>query len=231
MALNIHSYFAVPIMTTQIKNSQALNEVLRIKFLEWELNDPTHDLARTRVERSNVYESDFSLFRKVDPDIQRLASICLSAVGDVVKELNQYSVEEMHELRIYEHSWYHVTRYGGYFRQHNHPMASWSGVYCVTPGSSQTQSRVNSGVLYFLEARTTAGMYLDPGNTNMIAPYTFGDLSYTLEPGRLILFPSYLHHEVTPFWGHDERITVAFNCWLRHKDQVIDEPGIMARRN
>jgi predicted 2-oxoglutarate/Fe(II)-dependent dioxygenase YbiX len=35
-----------------------------------------------------------------------------------------------------------------------------------------------------------------------------------LEAGALIVFPSYLFHEVAPFYGRDTRITVASNCWF-----------------
>ena len=150
-------------------------------------------------------------------------------MGQVIKDLNGYSVEEMQKLRIYDHSWFHVTRYGGYFSAHNHPMASWSGVYCVFPGTARAGEQLG-GQLRFMEARPTAGMYLDPGNAYLKLPYAFGDIPYSLPAGALVLFPSYLHHEVTPFWGQDERITVAFNCWVRYADQPIDEPEIRMRQ-
>ncbi|TLY95432.1 MAG: hypothetical protein E6K23_11765 [Gammaproteobacteria bacterium] len=35
-----------------------------------------------------------------------------------------------------------------------------------------------------------------------------------LEEGRVVVFSSYLFHEVAPFYGRDARITVASNCWL-----------------
>lgn len=230
MPLNLRPYFSSPIADLRIPNTERLNAALRTKFIAWEKNEGARSSAPTPVGRHALYESDFSLFRTEDPDVRQLATMCLSAVGQLVKEINDYSVEEMQELRIYDHSWFHITRHGGYFGAHNHPMASWSGVYCVDAGSTQpTEHR--GGVLRFFEARTTAGMYLDPGNAHMASPYTFGDLAYALEPGTLVLFPSYLHHEVTPFWGEGERITVAFNCWLRYADQSVDEPEVRLRQH
>lgn len=228
MPAAIKPVFAVPMSSQLVPDTGALNETLRRKLLAWEKNDAEQARERAGVGRHNLYESEFTLFRRDDPDIRRIAHICLSAVGDLVREINRYSVSEMQQLRIYEHSWYHVTRHGGYFHPHNHPMASWSGVYCVTPGTAPPDGPAG-GILHFLEARTTAGMYLDPGNAWMSAPYRFGDLSIALEPGQLLLFPSYLHHEVTPFEGRDERITIAFNCWLRYADQAVDEPQIRGR--
>jgi predicted 2-oxoglutarate/Fe(II)-dependent dioxygenase YbiX len=35
-----------------------------------------------------------------------------------------------------------------------------------------------------------------------------------LVEGQVVVFPSYLFHEVTPFYGRDLRITVATNCWF-----------------
>jgi hypothetical protein len=39
------------------------------------------------------------------------------------------------------------------------------------------------------------------------------------EPGQLVLFPSYILHDVKPFEGDGERITIAFNCWFKLKDE------------
>lgn len=228
MSLNISPRFSIPFASLQVPDADQLNATLREKFLAWEREEGTRSSMPTTVDRHALYESDFSLFRSRDPDIGRLAQLCLSAVGQMIKEINSYSVKEMQQLRIYDHSWFHITRYGGYFGAHNHPMASWSGVYCVDPGSGGAAG-THGGTLRFLEARTTAGMYLDPGNAHMTNPYTFGDLTYSLDGGMMVLFPSFLQHEVTPFWGQGERITVAFNCWVRYADQAVDEPGIRLR--
>ena len=131
-------------------------------------------------------------------------------------------------LRIYQHSWYHLTRREGYTAYHNHPMASWSGVYCVDAGDP-VPDRPNNGSLRFLDSRTSAGMYLDPGNAHLHAPFGFGDRAYNLAEGQLLLFPSYLLHEVTPYYGSRERITVAFNAWVREAGAAVDEPSLRLR--
>ena len=169
------------------------------------------------------------MFHRPDPEIQQLAQFCLQTLGYVIAQLNGYSTEEMAELRIFHHSWYHLTRDGGYTAQHNHPMASWSGVYCVDPGDTSSD-RPNSGALRFFEARSTASMYLDPGNADMRSPFGFGDIAFNFQPGQLLLFPSYLLHEVAPYCGKRERITVAFNAWVRYAGEPALEPGIRLRK-
>jgi predicted 2-oxoglutarate/Fe(II)-dependent dioxygenase YbiX len=78
--------------------------------------------------------------------------------------------------------------------------------------------------LRFLDTRTTASMYLDAGNAHLQSPFSFGEIAYQLSAGQLLLFPSYLMHEVAPYYGQRERITVAFNAWVRPAGSGMDEP-------
>lgn len=224
----IRPYFAVPLATGILPQAQRMNPRLRERLLTWERNEPPRTSAPTSVPKHAVYESDFALFDRGDPVIAELANACLSELGELIMRLNQYDAEEMRNLRIFHHSWFHVTRHGGYTGLHNHPMASWSGVYCVDPGE-QPAERPTSGVLRIFDSRPNANMYIDAGNAHMTPPFTFGRIDYSLQPGQLVLFPSFLYHEVVPFWGHDERITVAFNAWVREANRPMDEPGVRLR--
>lgn len=224
----VRPYFAVPVAELAFERAGQVNPTLRERLLDWERNEGKRSSVPTQVAKHAVYESDFSLFYRKDPLVAELAQFCLTSVGDLVMRLNRYSAADMRDLRIYHHSWYHVTRYGGYTAAHNHPMASWSGVYCVAPGES-VPDKPESGILRLYDGRANPSMYLDPGNSHLDEPYGFGTLPLQLQAGQLILFPSYLLHEVTPFWGRDERITIAFNCWIRYADQAVDEPGVRLR--
>jgi uncharacterized protein (TIGR02466 family) len=225
----INTAFPSPILGTMLPNPAGLNAALKKLFLAWEQeqNRPRTSVP-TSVVKVAVYESDFSLFQSEEPVIQQLAHFCLNAVGHIISHLNGYSAEDMQALRIYNHSWFHLTRKGGYTAQHNHPMACWSGVYCVDPGD-QVIDKPNNGSLRFLDTRTTASMYLDSGNSHMASPFGFGDLAYNLQAGQLLLFPSYLMHEVAPYYGDHERITVAFNAWIRDAGSTADEPSLKLR--
>lgn len=227
--VNIFQAFASPIVDTTLPDCATLNSRLKELFLSWEADSTRkRSSAPTGVVKVAVYESDFALFDNPEPEIQALAQFCLHHVGYVVQQLNRYSAEEMRELRIFQHSWYHLTRYGGYTAQHNHPMASWSGVYCVDPGD-QVPDKPNNGTLRFLESRSTASMYVDAGNAHWQEPYGFGEIAFNLQAGQLLLFPSYLMHEVAPYYGQRERITVAFNAWVREAGTGSDEPVLRLR--
>lgn len=223
--MNLKSYFSVPIAQIKIPNSETLNQALKKLLLDWESNEPPRTSAPTPVSKHKVYESDFSLFSRNIPPIPQIANICLSSLGELIMQINNYKPEEMRNLRIYNHSWYHITRNGGYTGFHNHPMASWSGVYCVSPGNNPGDQKEN-GTLKIFDPRSNCNMYVDPGNSRMKSDFAFGTLPINFSAGDLILFPSYLYHEVAPFWGDDVRITIAFNAWVRAAGEHIDEPGI-----
>jgi uncharacterized protein (TIGR02466 family) len=145
--------------------------------------------------------------------VQSLRRFVLDSVMELVADLNNYPLSDMAKLRLHNHTWFHVSRHGGSFVAHNHPMASWSTVYCVRSGEPVPDRR-DSGVLRFLDHRPGSNMFMDPANVRLRMPFNFGHYSMRLAPGQLVLFPSYLVHEVATFMGQDTRITVASNCWF-----------------
>jgi predicted 2-oxoglutarate/Fe(II)-dependent dioxygenase YbiX len=58
-------------------------------------------------------------------------------------------------------------------------------------------------------------MYLDAANAKQVGPFGYGIRNVKFEPGQLVLFPSWVLHDVKPYEGDAERITVAFNCWFQ----------------
>jgi len=145
--------------------------------------------------------------------VQELRQFMLNAVAQVVLATTDLTPQALARLKFQNHTWFHITRYAGSFVAHNHPLASWSAVYCVSPGEpAPGQSR--SGALRIFDPREGAGAYLDRANEPMRAPFAVQMLEFQLVAGELLIFPSYLFHEVSPFYGRDVRITVASNCWF-----------------
>ena len=116
-------------------------------------------------------------------------------------------------MRLDNHTWFHITRRNGFFVSHNHALASWSAVYCVTDGAEATGASAG-GLLRLFDPRTGADAFLDRAIQRLRQPFIVGDLELQLQPGQLVVFPSYLFHEVSPYTGTGTRITVASNCWF-----------------
>lgn len=214
MDLNLHAMFAVPFGTAQLPDSPSLNRELRSLVLRLEAEGAKHrNPAPVMRIPPGLYESDFSFFSRTEPCVIALREFCWGALSELVRGLNGRSEEQRQGLRIHSHTWFHITRDGGWFGHHTHPMASWSGVYCVDAGLPTTGVPDN-GALTFPHPLPAASTYLDAGNSEMGWPYGHANYAMNLAPGQLVLFPSWLAHSVTPFRGAGERITVAFNCWF-----------------
>jgi len=218
MTVEIYPAFSVPFGQRRHPNAEALNGELKQLLLAREAEGTRYANPHPSLKQQRgVFESDFELFSWPEACVQELKRFCWESLGQAIAELNGYGAREMAALQIYSHTWYHVTRKGGFTILHTHPMASWSGVYCVDPGTTP-EDYPESGVLRFHNPHHYSNYFMDAGNAKLRAPYHHGTWSIRLQPGQLVLFPSWVQHEVLPFHGDGERITVAFNCWFGSKD-------------
>ena len=209
-------YFAVPFGFAQHPSPTALNEALRELFLARAAEGARHANPNPYTVRTGaLFESNFDLFNTREPCLVQLRDFCLAQLLHTVGEANAYDGATLRRFEIVTDAWFHITRRGGVFGVHNHPMASWSGVYCVSPGQAAPGAQ-GSGRLSFINPHGS-GMYLDPGNAQLREPYQHGNYGFDLVPGQLVLFPSWVLHHVMPFEGEGERITVAFNCMFRER--------------
>lgn len=209
------SLFAAPIATRMLEDAEELNAELTTLLLSRETEEYRNPYP-THMQQREVYESNFDMFRWTEPCIRTLRAFVLDSIVEVVAELSGYTREDVAQFQVHNHTWFHVSRHGGSFIAHNHPMASWSAVYCVSPGEASEERR-DSGVLRFLDHRPGSNMFMDPANVKLRMPFNFGHYSVRLAAGQLVIFPSYLVHEVATFMGNDERITVATNCWFSQR--------------
>ncbi|HET8817947.1 MAG TPA: putative 2OG-Fe(II) oxygenase [Xanthomonadaceae bacterium] len=207
--------FAVPFSLTRHPGPGGLNRALCELFRARAAEGDRYAHDTRRVDRNDhLFESRFDLFAWPDDCVQALRKFCLAQLYRMIGEVNGYTHADLQRLHVAESSWFHVTRRGGYFGLHNHPMATWSGVYCVSAGGA-VPDNPDSGALVFVNPHATSQMFKDGSTLNLHRPYSTASQRFQLEPGELLLFPSWLLHEVRPFHGDGERITVAFNAWFK----------------
>ena len=211
-SLRLQPLFAVPFAETRLEPCDRLNRELEALFLTRE-TDEYRNPTPSHIAQMETFESRFNLFRWPEPCIQELRGFVLNAVGQMVMQTTTLRAEDLSRLKFQNHTWFHISRYAGSFIAHNHPLASWSAVYCVRAGEA-VPGRQDSGVLRFLDTRPGANAYADPATEGLHREYALRPLDKRLTEGELVIFPSYVFHEVTPFYGRDTRITVATNCWF-----------------
>lgn len=207
--------FSTPICALELPNAERLNRELRSLLLSKE-GDATANRYTSMTIPKGLFESEVSLFSWPDAPIVHLRAQVWQAISAYVATLNGYQIADLNNIHINSHTWFHITRRGGYFSLHNHPMASVSGVYCVHGGTSDPD-QPNSGMLRFHSPLAPVNMFIDLGNARLSGEFSQSPYAFSLRAGQLILFPSWIMHEVLPFFGDDERITIAFNCWFESK--------------
>ncbi len=211
-SVTISPMFAVPLGEARLEPCGALNRDLEALFLARE-DDEHRNPTPSHIAQQETFESRFNLFRWPEPCVQELRQFMLDAVVKTVLATTSLRQEDLARLTLHNHTWFHITRQAGSFIAHNHPLASWSAVYCVRAGE-EVAGQPDSGLLRFFDPRQGAQAYTDPANARLHPPFALRPLELRLTEGQVVVFPSYLFHEVTPFYGKDLRITVATNCWF-----------------
>lgn len=204
--------FAVPICHARLEACDRLNRELEELFLARETQE-FRNPAPSHHPQPEMFESRVDLFTWPEPCVQELRKFVLEAVFRAAMAASEMPREEFARLRLSNHTWFHITRHSGYFVSHNHALASWSAVYCVKEGADPAGAP-RGGLLRLFDTRAGADAFLDAANQRLRQPFGVGDLELQLRPGQLVVFPSYLFHEVSPYYGPDTRITVASNCWF-----------------
>lgn len=197
----------VPIFTTPIanylwKDSDALNAALRSELLQREgQNDG--------ISRSNVggWHSDTDLFAW---DLECVAELHEN-IRRFIEELTSAFASDQ-ERAAFEgfrvEGWANVLRYGQYNSLHSHPNAFWSGVYYVNGNPKPELEHAFSGKLELIDPRPGASLQYTPCSS------LYGRFLVNPNPGQMIVFPGWLQHQVHPYFGPGERVSIAFNVVL-----------------
>lgn len=198
--------FATPIFGLRITDPEPLNADLKALILQDESADPG-------IARSNVggWHSREDFLSRPDRAIRTFREMALTAVQVVMPLVVggpcRYDVQVA--------GWANVLRRGGHNRRHVHPGNHLSLVYYVDVGAPAASGTPGSGALELLDPRAHVEMATLPedplGRNLVVQPYN----------GQLVIFPSWMYHQVTPYDGDSQRISIAVNA---HISNVVRTP-------
>jgi uncharacterized protein (TIGR02466 family) len=180
-------------------------------LLSPELKDAAVAAIRSSRIESNLRSGQLFHTEVADPRdnnlFQTIADLTLPKLVDfgelLFGEKLSWTVKEM---------WTNMLEAGGNQTMHAHANSFISGIFYLTPSHPASRTvfiRPPGGSDFSFRHHTRSAA---------IGPYNAG--KYVLpeaEPGDLVLFPSYLYHEVPRNQG-DQRITIAFNAIPDHLD-------------
>lgn len=202
--------FATPLVTFQVPDAAALNTDLRRVIEQREQTQPS-------TQRSNQggWQSSWDMDRWGGVSAIKLLAIGRNLANRVTMDRNGNLGAGPHPGYVVTwtaNMWANINRSGHGNEFHSHPGAYWSGVYYVNDGGIAEDESLG-GELEFMDPRGPLPAMNAPhlavampgglgaGATERVVPKT----------GRLVMFPSWLLHQVRPYRGTATRISIAFN--------------------
>lgn len=192
--------FATPLVIHDWPDSDAFNTELKSLVMQKKAS-----LDRKKVVRSNAggWQSPGNLMTWPEPCIGIFKKRIEKLVGNLLQELVRDDGRNR-SFKLLIDAWANINRRGDYNVVHTHPNCMWSGVYYVSRGVPDADVP-HGGLLELLDPREAAN-YIQVSNT-VLDGREFVDN----QPGRMLLWPSWVKHMVHPYFGEDERISIAFN--------------------
>lgn len=189
----VHSLFPVPFYTSEIDIDL---EDVRMKI---------EKLARYHEGLNDsdgyIYPKNEQLFgRKEFYDLKNEAK---KHVDRFMREVLQYDYDDS----FFSCSWFNINEPGSHHHRHYHPNSIISGVIFVT-------NPENSGKLLF-NSPNQRDILLAPKKGATGTKFSDGIFLPAQDVGCISLFPSWLEHTVTKNLSNENRLTIAFNVFVK----------------
>jgi uncharacterized protein (TIGR02466 family) len=189
--------FATPIRQTQYDKLQEFNADLAKRIL-------TLRGQSVGEKHSNVggWQSDDKLLQTLgEPYATQLARMFLENVYAIMDQMVETTAPRPAQFSV--EAWANVNERGHSNVGHIHPGCPWSGVYYVTTDTGPEAG----GQIVFTDPRTAALMFKHPFN-----PFPAGEsITATPRPGMMLVFPSFIYHDVLVYCGEAPRISIGLN--------------------
>lgn len=209
MSLTFESYFPTILAFQDWSDAGALNAYIKEQIYALKIADP-EGIERSNMRRIGAWHSKNNL--NCLPEFANFTAKVTVAVQNYFDQLGYDPVWKA----VCSDMWANVSPKYAYSRSHHHGDSLCSGVYYI-------QSDPSSGCINFVDPREQA----------IIRPYyseeafkerhhTWSKVHFEPIPGRLILFPGWLRHDVDPNMSEAEgetsnRISISFNFYQKRR--------------
>jgi hypothetical protein len=210
-----------PTLTVEHKNSDDLNKALASLILAKERaitskGMPTPVAGVQSGLTAHWLEYNVLLWK--DDAIEEFRRMVLAGVTDFFQMIGDSKDPGLQIDGI--SCWANVMRFGDSLQIHHHDPAFISAHYHVQAGNAGVESRSSGSTVYY---RT--GFVDRSHGGDAAGPSSPWDSEWRIEAppieGKLFIFPSYIRHEVRPYLGHSERISIAMDVYVKRQNALI----------
>ncbi len=211
-------HWPVPLQVHEFDKASEVNPTLARAFMAMRATDINHGVHQA------FYASHDQLLARVQlPEFDALVQFIVGSLQKTISQANA-GVWPEGKMRLQLQlagCWFQIQNGMSFHDVHTHGNCSWSGVYYVQCDSEDKRHAhpvlgAMNGMTRFYGPYTDwlSGAYMDIGNAYLQK----NTLDIAPEPGRLVLFPSYVPHKAMPYEGQSDRIIVSFNAQVHSPD-------------
>jgi uncharacterized protein (TIGR02466 family) len=203
---DVFAMFPTPIVHFEVPNSEALNVELRSVIERQREKD-----AGTVISNFGGWQSSWDMEKWGGAAAIKLLAYARNCANRVT--CNRDGKEVAINWRT--NMWANINRTGHGNEFHSHPGNFWGGVYYVDDGGIGADPSLG-GTLELMDPRAPGvAMYAPHLAFNVPGGLSVGGNEVVVpRPGLMVLFPAWILHQVRPYLGASERISVAFNLSL-----------------
>jgi uncharacterized protein (TIGR02466 family) len=203
---HVFGLFPTPIIHFGVPDSAALNAELKAVIERQQKTD-----AGTQHSNFGGWQSSWDMEKWGGMPAVRLLAFARNTANRVTCNRQGQPVAITWRTNM----WANVNRAGHGNEFHSHPGSFWSGVYYVDDGGIGADPSLG-GELEFMDPRAPGvAMYAPQLAFNCPGGLSVGANEVVLpKAGRMVLFPAWILHQVRPYRGTAERISIAFNLSL-----------------
>jgi len=181
----LEKWFSLPIWYSDVDIDL---EPLKQKCLELK----SLSSGRQYSNRGGWQSDDF--FFTDHPELEELTQKITTELDNACQDVN-----ENFKLKI-NNAWLNINEKGNSNARHVHPLSIFSGVFYIS-GTEQ------AGNIVFEHETGIEHYAINHFGSDLLT----GTVRYAPVPGRLLIFPSWLHHYVEPVQDDSTRISISFN--------------------
>ena len=206
LAFNTVAAFGTPIVVVDLPDGEQINASLLPVLLKREAEQPSKSHSTL-----GGWQSTWDVDKWAGASAIKLLAIGRNIANRITTDRAGKPLSIMWQANM----WANINRSGHGNEFHSHPGSYWSGVYYVDDGGISADPSLG-GELEFMDPRGPAPAMYAPHLAVAIPGGLSVGANETVQPkaGRLVMFPAWLLHQVRPYRGTAQRVSVAFNLSL-----------------
>lgn len=206
-AAQFEGLFATPLIMADVPDVESL--VAELKSVITKCRDRQPSSTRTN---TGGWQSDTDMLQWGGEPARTLGRLIVQMCDRYTCDVGQENPERP-RFEWSAEMWANICPSGGGHESHTHPGSLWSAVFYVDDGLAQGEDEQKAGLLVLQDPRNPTPLMYKPDLRFLDANGCVYRADCRIAPkvGKIIAFPAWLAHWVTPHNGSRERISIAMN--------------------